>query len=96
MTSAPPDAVGGAWECPDLFPLAVDGNPRNIKWVMVVNLNPGGIAGGSGGQYFVGDFDGTTFTSDDPADLHPAHRHRAGGLRRRQLRPLDHHRDRVR
>jgi len=67
----PTGAVGGAWECPDLFPLAVDGNPQNIKWVMVVNLNPGGIAGGSGGQYFVGDFDGTTFTSDDPASYTP-------------------------
>jgi len=67
----PAGAVGGVWECPDLFPLAVDGNPRNIKWVMVVNLNPGGIAGGSGGQYFVGDFDGTTFTSDDPATYTP-------------------------
>ena len=92
----PAGAVGGVWECPDLFPLAVDGNPRNIKWVMVVNLNPGGIAGGSGGQYFVGDFDGTTFTSDDPADLHPAHRHRVGGLRVGQLRAVDHDRDRVR
>ena len=39
---------------PDLFPLAINGNPRKVKWVMVVNLNPGGIAGGSGGQYFVG------------------------------------------
>jgi fructan beta-fructosidase len=67
----PVGATGGAWECPDLFPLAVDGDPGNIKWVMVVNLNPGGIAGGSGGQYFVGDFDGTTFTSDDPATYTP-------------------------
>ena len=67
----PAGAVGGVWECPDLFPLAVDGNPRNVKWVMVVNLNPGSIAGGSGGQYFVGDFDGTTFTSDDPATYTP-------------------------
>ena len=38
---------------------------------MVVNLNPGGIAGGSGGQYFVGDFDGTTFTSDDAGSYTP-------------------------
>jgi fructan beta-fructosidase len=62
-----PAAVGGVWECPDLSPLAVDGNPRNVKWVMVVNLNPGSIAGGSGGQYFDGDLHCTTFTSDDPA-----------------------------
>ena len=67
----PAGAVGGVWECPDLFPLAINGNPRKVKWVMVVNLNPGGIAGGSGGQYFVGDFDGTTFTSDDPATYTP-------------------------
>ena len=33
----PTGAVGGAWECPDLFPLAVDGDKNNIKWVMVVN-----------------------------------------------------------
>ena len=47
---------------------------------MVVNLNPGGIAGGSGAQYFVGDFDGTTFTSDDTA-VHPAGRPDLGRLR---------------
>ncbi|WP_311380001.1 glycoside hydrolase family 32 protein [Arthrobacter sp. ISL-72] len=69
----PANATGGLWECPDLFPLAVDGNP-DVKWVMVVNINPGGVAGGSAGQYFVGDFDGTTFTSDttDPVDSLPA------------------------
>ena len=60
----PANATGGIWECPDLFPLAVDGDPEKVKWVMVVNLNPGSVAGGSGGQYFVGDFDGTTFTSE--------------------------------
>ncbi|MDQ0577452.1 GH32 C-terminal domain-containing protein [Agromyces albus] len=60
----PANAKGGIWECPDLFPLAVDGDPANTKWVMVVNLNPGSVAGGSGGQYFVGEFDGTTFTSE--------------------------------
>ena len=60
----PANATGGIWECPDLFPLPVDGDPANTKWVLVVNLNPGSVAGGSGGQYFVGDFDGTTFTSE--------------------------------
>jgi fructan beta-fructosidase len=61
----PANATAGVWECPDLFPLAVDGKRRKTKWVMIVNLNPGGIAGGSGAQYFVGDFDGTTFTADN-------------------------------
>ena len=60
----PANATGGIWECPDLFPLPVDGNPGNLKWVLVVNLNPGGPNEGSAGQYFVGDFDGTTFTSN--------------------------------
>ena len=92
----PAGAVGGVWECPDLFPLAVDGNPRNVKWVMVVNLNPGSIAGGSGGQYFVGDFDGTTFTSDDPATYTPPTGTVLQDFEARHLRFLDHHRDRVR
>lgn len=70
----PANATGGLWECPDLFPLAVDGDPANVKWVMVVNVNPGGVAGGSAGQYFVGRFDGTTFTSEStkPGDTLPA------------------------
>nr|WP_200830569.1 GH32 C-terminal domain-containing protein [Arthrobacter sp. SLBN-122] len=69
----PANATGGQWECPDLFPLAVDGDPNNIKWVLVVNINPGAVAGGSGGQYFVGSFNGTTFTSEttDAADVPP-------------------------
>ncbi|MDR6414552.1 glycoside hydrolase family 32 protein [Pseudarthrobacter sulfonivorans] len=64
----PANAAGGEWECPDLFPLPVDGDPDRTKWVLVVNVNPGAVAGGSGGQYFVGDFDGVTFTPD-PSSL---------------------------
>ncbi|WP_336727954.1 glycoside hydrolase family 32 protein [Paraflavisolibacter sp. H34] len=52
-------AHGGVWECPDLFPL--DDNGKKV-WVLLVNLNPGGPNGGSATQYFLGDFDGTTFT----------------------------------
>ena len=52
------------WECPDLFPLQVAGQPSETKWVLIVNINPGGPAHGSGTQYFVGDFDGTRFTLD--------------------------------
>jgi fructan beta-fructosidase len=59
----PANATGGVWECPDLFPLPVDGEPDATAWVLTVNLNPGGPNGGSAGQYFVGDFDGTSFTS---------------------------------
>lgn len=73
----PVNGTGGVWECPDLFPLPVDGNEDNIKWVLTVNLNPGGPNGGSAGQYFVGHFDGVRFSSattvteglQDPARL---------------------------
>ncbi|UKA54465.1 glycoside hydrolase family 32 protein [Arthrobacter sp. FW305-BF8] len=60
----PANADAGEWECPDLFPLAVDGDPDNVKWVLIVNINPGAVAGGSGGQYFVGHFDGARFVAD--------------------------------
>ena len=60
----PANSQVGVWECPDLFALPVDGNAANVRWVMVVNVNPGAVTGGSGGQYFVGQFDGTTFTAD--------------------------------
>lgn len=62
-TFGPANATGGVWECPDLFELPVDGDAGNTKWVLVVNLSPGGIAGGSGGQYFIGTFDGVAFVS---------------------------------
>ena len=64
----PANAIGGVWECPDLFQLPVDGNPKNLKWVLVVNVNPGSIAGGSGAQYFIGQFDGKQFTADSVFD----------------------------
>jgi beta-fructofuranosidase/levanase/fructan beta-fructosidase len=54
---------GGVWECPDLFPMQVEGTAEK-KWVLIQNLNPGGPNGGSGVQYFVGDFDGTHFRVD--------------------------------
>nr|WP_277750903.1 glycoside hydrolase family 32 protein [Anaerobacillus alkaliphilus] len=57
-------AHGGVWECPDLFELPVDGNPNQKKWVLQVDLGDGSVAGGSGGQYFLGTFDGKTFLND--------------------------------
>lgn len=51
-------AHGGVWECPDLFPLTLNGK---TYWVLLVSINPGGPNGGSATQYFIGDFDGTTF-----------------------------------
>ena len=57
-------AHGGVWECPDLFELAVEGGVNSSKWVLVCNINPGGPNGGSATQYFVGAFDGKTFTDE--------------------------------
>lgn len=62
----PAGATGGIWECPDFFQLPVDGDPENQKWVLHVDMNPGSIAGGSGSQFFVGEWDGTSFTPDEP------------------------------
>ncbi|MCY8868443.1 GH32 C-terminal domain-containing protein [Bacillus inaquosorum] len=59
---------GGVWECPDLFELPVDGNPNQKKWVMQVSVGNGAVSGGSGMQYFVGDFDGTHFKNENPSD----------------------------
>lgn len=46
--------VAGFWECPELFELAIDGNPNNTKWVMY----------GATGTYMLGSFDGKTFTPE--------------------------------
>ena len=54
------------FECPDFFPMTVNGKQ---KWVMIVNINPGCLFGGSATEYFVGDFDGRTFKCDDAPDV---------------------------
>lgn len=56
-------AHGGVWECPDMIELPVRGTDKT-KWVLLLNINPGGPFGGSATQYFVGDWDGKTFKSD--------------------------------
>ena len=61
----PVGAVDGDWECPDLFPLAVDGDEDKIKWVLLISINPGGLTSGSGTQYFIGNWNGKEFTADD-------------------------------
>jgi fructan beta-fructosidase len=61
-------AQGGVWECPDLMQLPVRGTNEK-KWVLIVNLNPGGIFGGSATQYFVGDFDGKQFKCDSQPNV---------------------------
>ena len=46
-------AADWLFECPDLFPLAVDGTGA-MRWVLT----------DAGGEYVVGSFDGDTFTTD--------------------------------
>ena len=41
-------------ECPEIFPLAVDGDEDNEKWIFY----------GGSGAYFVGDFDGSNYTHE--------------------------------
>lgn len=54
---------GGVWECPDFFPLPVEGTDET-KWVLLVSIGRGGPNSGSATQYFVGDFDGKNFIID--------------------------------
>lgn len=56
------------FECPDFLQMPVDGDKSRMKWVMIVNINPGFVYGGSGTMYFVGDFDGHRFTCDTKPD----------------------------
>ena len=46
------------WEVPDLFQLPLNDDPNNMKWVMTCGMGPNRM------QYWVGDFDGSTFTLD--------------------------------
>lgn len=61
-------AHGGVWECPDLFPLKVEGSDET-KWVLLVSINPGGPNGGSATQYFVGSFEQGKFVPDEEVPL---------------------------
>ncbi|MBE7159111.1 MAG: glycoside hydrolase family 32 protein, partial [Rhodospirillales bacterium] len=54
----PMGSYNSDWEVPDLFQLPVDGNFNQKKWVLSIGQGPNRM------QYFLGDFDGTTFTPD--------------------------------
>jgi fructan beta-fructosidase len=58
-----PSLRAGPWECPDLFPLAVEGSDE-VRWVLLVSVLDGAPGGGSGMRWWVGDFDGTDFTPE--------------------------------
>ncbi|MEM7385827.1 MAG: glycoside hydrolase family 32 protein, partial [Verrucomicrobiota bacterium] len=66
----PHGCITGVWECPDLFELPVEGTEES-KWVIILNIGGGAPAGGSGCQYFIGDFDGQEFTLHEPSQPRP-------------------------
>ncbi len=53
-------ATCGVWETPDLLELPITGGSQK-RWVLTVGVNNCAPAGGTGVQYFVGQFDGKTF-----------------------------------
>lgn len=57
------------WECPDLYELPIEGQEKT-KWVL--SLSGSHPAGPTfvGMQYFVGDFDGKTFSSEQTTPLY--------------------------
>ncbi|MDF2441654.1 MAG: fructan beta-fructosidase, partial [Abditibacteriota bacterium] len=46
--------IGGFFECPDLFELPIDGDPKNTRWVLSA----------ADGDYLIGRFDGETFVPE--------------------------------
>jgi fructan beta-fructosidase len=65
----PAGGVDGDWECPDLLRIPAE-NGKGSIWALKVGLNPGALQGGSGEQYFLGQFDGTHFTASEKPGLH--------------------------
>ena len=57
----PAGDTSGVWECPDLTQVPIEGMPGKKKWLLQMSLN-GGM------QYFVGSFDGVTFTNENAVD----------------------------
>ena len=46
------------WECPDIYVLPLDGDSNNKLWVLMTSVGP------NRGQYFIGQFNGTSFELD--------------------------------
>ena len=59
----PAGSSGGIWEVPELLELKIE-NSDQSRWMLKVDIGQGGPCGGSAGQYFIGQFDGTQFTAD--------------------------------
>ena len=65
-TFGPAATVSGQWECPNLLKVPTADGKQSL-YALKVGVNPGSLQGGSGEQYFLGTFNGKTFTqSKDP------------------------------
>ncbi len=58
----PAGDITGIWECPDLFQVPVANDPSKKKWMLTNSIS-------TAMQYFVGEFDGVTFTNESPAGV---------------------------
>ena len=59
----PAGSSAGIWEVPELLELKVEDSGES-RWMLKVDIGQGGPCGGSAGQYFIGQFDGTRFVAD--------------------------------
>ncbi len=57
----PAGDTSGVWECPDLTQVPIEGMSGKKKWLLQTSQN-------ASMQYFVGEFDGTKFINENPAD----------------------------
>jgi fructan beta-fructosidase len=65
----PAGNTDGDWECPDLLRIPASKGKDSI-WALKVGTNPGAPQGGSGEQYFLGDFDGKNFKASTENGAH--------------------------
>ncbi|MCX6642130.1 MAG: glycoside hydrolase family 32 protein [Candidatus Bathyarchaeota archaeon] len=71
----PAGDTSGTWECPDLFEAPINGEQGKTKWVLMHSPAPYM-------QYFVGDFDVTSFINEYPSHkiYRPDYGHQIGQL----------------
>lgn len=60
-------STAGVWETPELVKLPLDSGPKS-RWLLTTSVMNGAPSGGGGVQYFIGQFDGQKFTSDNPKE----------------------------
>lgn len=65
-----PSNTEGVWECPDLFQLEAEDTGES-RWVLLISRNSRSADVGSLQEYFVGDFDGRSFTPEMSEDGDP-------------------------